>query len=386
MNITVYSFLLAVLWCNIFVLILALLRQHTKSLMYFGLLPLVFLIVTTVIRLCFSIEFPFTRVIQSTKVFPAIQSFLMQRCFSLGSFQVRILTLLLAGWFLVSALRIGHFWIAWARQMKIISAYPQNSDEKTKEILERIVKESGSKTTVRIVTAQNNLVPYVIGFCKPVIVMPDMDYSEEDLLNIFRHEWQHFLNHDQWSKMLVYMICCIMWWNPFVYLLKNQLDKTLELQCDFAILAGLSEEKRDSYYETILRIYKTLSEKRSKTALMPSYASSLFVVSAGSGIKQRFVLGLNYSAMKQRGKATAILLCCAIVALFAASYLFVLQPAYAPPEATGNEPPSFTAFNDSSFILDNGDGTYTLYIDGVGHGAVKDPSGEAFRDIPIRKK
>ena len=85
---------------------------------------------------------------------------------------------------------------------------------------------------------------------------------------ILLHEWQHFRNRDQWSKLLCYLLCCVFWWNPFLWLLKNKMDQLLELRCDFSVLEKIDTFQQDDYYEMLLGTYRAAREKHSMPCLL----------------------------------------------------------------------------------------------------------------------
>ena len=79
-------------------------------------------------------------------------------------------------------------------------------------------------------------VPYVVGFIRPVIFIPAKGISDHQLKLILMHEWQHFKNRDQWKKTAIKILTCLFWWNPFVYLLRFEVEQILELNCDRKVL------------------------------------------------------------------------------------------------------------------------------------------------------
>lgn len=81
MNITVYSVLMAIIWCNIFTTVVALIRRRNSFIIHFSILPLIFLVFVSVFRLLFSIEFPTTTVVRSEVILPIIIVFFTEPLF-----------------------------------------------------------------------------------------------------------------------------------------------------------------------------------------------------------------------------------------------------------------------------------------------------------------
>ena len=75
------------------------------------------------------------------------------------------------------------------------------------------------------------------------MVLPAFDYDVEMLELILRHEYQHFLNRDQWKKTLIHLVRLLFWWNPMAILVQKEMDQTLELLCDYRTLKKLPPER-----------------------------------------------------------------------------------------------------------------------------------------------
>ena len=69
MGITIFTLCMAIFWTGVFLKALPLLRDHMR------VYPLIFLLALCMIRILLPLEFPFTMVINSRKILPAVQSF-----------------------------------------------------------------------------------------------------------------------------------------------------------------------------------------------------------------------------------------------------------------------------------------------------------------------
>ena len=59
-------------------------------------------------------------------------------------------------------------------------------------------------------------------------------YSDQELYCALLHELFHFYHRDAWIKLLVQLLCSLLWWNPLMYLFQRDVTQTLELHCDAA--------------------------------------------------------------------------------------------------------------------------------------------------------
>lgn len=100
----------------------------------------------------------------------------------------------------------------------------------------------------------NSLVssPLLIGLFRPRIILPDANLAERDLYYTVLHELTHYRRRDMLYKWLVQFILCLHWFNPCVYLMKNEINRLCELSCDERVIKALSETARKSYGDTLL--------------------------------------------------------------------------------------------------------------------------------------
>lgn len=67
------------------------------------------------------------------------------------------------------------------------------------------------------------------------IVMSSDDY-EENGNTILTHERAHIAHHHSFDKLLLMVVECIQWWNPFVWLMADALSQVHEYEADLAVL------------------------------------------------------------------------------------------------------------------------------------------------------
>ena len=66
--------------------------------------------------------------------------------------------------------------------------------------------------------------PIIAGYIRPIIYLPDIEFSDSELYYALLHECMHYLHKDLWVKLLIEIICAIYWWNPLIYLLKYNIS------------------------------------------------------------------------------------------------------------------------------------------------------------------
>ena len=53
------------------------------------------------------------------------------------------------------------------------------------------------------------------------------------------------------ASCFCYLLCCMFWWNPFLWLLKNKMDQLLELRCYFSVLEKIDTVQQDDYLDIV---------------------------------------------------------------------------------------------------------------------------------------
>ncbi len=96
--------------------------------------------------------------------------------------------------------------------------------------------------------------PLTFGIARPILVIPDTDYEDAALKNVFRHEIIHFRRHDILLKWFFLLVFSAHWFNPFVWYFRKEIDRVCELSCDEALLKRMNADEKRRYGETLLKI------------------------------------------------------------------------------------------------------------------------------------
>jgi len=153
-----------------------------------------------------------------------------------------------------------HLLCYWHYKHKLIeNALPIEEDR----ILCQICRLSGElriKPAIRVVKNFSAGSPMIIGFLKPVLVLPDDNCSEEEMFFILKHELVHYKHHDIYYKLLLVAVNAIHWFNPLVYIMRKEAAVDMELYCDESVIrqAGMTERKAytETLFSTMGRQYK----------------------------------------------------------------------------------------------------------------------------------
>lgn len=354
MQITISSFLSALLWSSLLIVAIYLLR-HTRFKQYFGVLSMVLLYLFCAVRLFLPLEFPHTLIAADGVIYPHIYNLLTRERDMLAN--KPLVLILCAAWLLGFCELLFRYIRQYRKAIYSVEHYAEPWDERTNALLEQVQWQTRRKITVQGYTALNIESAFGMGVLHKRIILPDRDYTETELRYVLLHEYTHFLNHDTLVKLLVTLFCMIFWWNPVVYLLQKDLEQTLEIKCDLSVARTLDEQERAAYLRTILSLMKQAGRKHR----LPFMATALFQADAQAEIKERFVMVMTYSAQRHRHTASAMLTG-AFALLLIASYAVLPQPKF---DAPSSEKSGVIEFDsDTAYIQQNEAQEYWLYIQG----------------------
>ena len=101
--------------------------------------------------------------------------------------------------------------------------------------------------------------PCTIGFFHQKIIIPRHLPHDPDFEKVYKHEYAHLKNHDNFVKLLCLAVMCLHWMNPAAYLLLYLYRQTAEAVSDGAATEGCTEEEIKSY--AILLVTESTSRK-----------------------------------------------------------------------------------------------------------------------------
>lgn len=376
MNISVYSVLTAFLWFNLFILILSFLRWKSGVILGYRLFPLIAAIVLSLVRLFLPFEPSFVVILRSEHVLSFFQDVSRIKVLTLGTTDLTLGWAIFLVLSLVSVFLLTRLLSLVHREGRKIQSYAQTEDRRLLSLFQQVMEDAPSKHKCRLCVTKQASSPYIFGVFSSTIVVPEpvLSLSDQDVCYILQHEWQHHLEKDVPVKLLVQVLCCVMWWNPLIFLLRHNLNQTLELKCDAGVMKGLDPEQRVNYAEALLRVLticggNSTPDSKAALASIPFSGLASFRKRAGTAdTMQRFDAVL---ASGPRSKKIGVAVTAVLLLLFLLSFCFIVQPASFPPEedlmpseenSSYDMSPVYT--QENAFLVDNQDGTYAFFIDG----------------------
>ena len=213
--------------------------------------------------------------------------------------------------------------------------------------------EEKLKIKTRVELSCNPLIasPMLIGFFRPRIILPSHEWEDKELSYIFVHELIHYKQRDMFYKWLIQIVVCVHWFNPFVYLLEKEVNKSCELSCDEKVISVLDDTARREYGDTLISFLKSNN-------LYKSSLASVTLTEGAEQLKERLGAIMNF-----KSKTKTIRVLTVILTLFILSGA-VFIGGYSVSAATDSKETSKSSIPEKK---GNGKSTY-IYDENLGYG------------------
>ena len=353
MESSIFSFIMALIWNSVFIVLLYIGRKNKFFIKSFGVSSIVALYIFSAVRLLLPFEFSFTKIVESYKIYPAfIETFTQTVATESGS--VRIWHILLAVWVAVTIFLISKILLQHSYAMKRFRLLAPVEDLETQAIFKRIQGKHDKPVDAAIVKCKAVQGAMSVGIIHKYILLPDRTLSSDELYCTLSHEYTHLKNRDQLVKLFSILYCNLFWWNPLSYLLLRDLEQSLELKCDHNVLKEWSVKEKCSYMEVVAQ-----DIRHKKNLQRVAGAVYLTGTSVDKQLKERFRMIIT--SPKPTSKSLIALSLTVCISIFVFSYAFVIQSAYeAPMDEIEATPNTYYIDKKDIYLQLNANGEYEL--------------------------
>jgi len=152
-----------------------------------------------------------------------------------------------------------------------------------------------------IYESKNAISPFVLGVFNPMIYLPQ-GLSEQERKYIILHEKIHIRRFDHIARIMAYIILCLHWFNPFVWVGFILMGRDMEMACDERVLQEMGNKIKAAYSMSLVTL---VTERRFINAYPPAFGEG--------NIKERVKNVVNFK------KASRVLVAVAIIFVVALS-------------------------------------------------------------------
>ncbi len=160
-----------------------------------------------------------------------------------------------AAWLLIAAaglLRVGlGFWHLHRLRKSCVPVHVATLDPVPGKTLE----EFDSSRPVKLCQSDRLRVPTVIGFRKPLVVIPSWamrELSGAELNTILLHELAHLRRRDDWTNLVQKILGALLFFHPAVWWIEKKLALEREMACDDLVLARTTSPR--AYAECLVSL------------------------------------------------------------------------------------------------------------------------------------
>lgn len=373
------SIFMAILWVSLLILLFHFIRKRTRLIQNFGIVTLVMMMLFMLIRTFAPFNFSFTQNISST-LYGNISYFFNEfELFRIPGtdFSVTPLILLLAVW--VGGAIVSFVLFLWKthRVLKNFKSTMHMPLERDQKIFDEVQKEFGKRCNHIKMYRAIVPTPLTYGYFRPTVLIPSgKQFTDRELYCAFLHELTHYYHRDAWIKLLVQILCSLLWWNPLVYFFQKDVKQTTELHCDAAVCAKLTPLEQCDYLATIVNTMKYSKKIKKLVAQDANAVSNLASNDGNEQMQQRLKMLLEISKTPKHKKRYYILVCLLMLAVMLLSYLFIFIPNYTQ-YGELEEMVGTTITQENSYLVEYPENCYFLIQD------LSDRNGENYLFIPL---
>jgi len=345
MKITFFSIAMSIIWGSALMVLFTILRKRSKLIDICSVSGIIVLYIFCAVRMMVPVELPWVKVIPAETLFNALYLAIRKE---VGVSEVKVYHILTGIWIAGTIVIIIDLVLKYIKYKKQIAKLAENG--KRLETSRYDVNVPSAK----IILSGAVDTPLSFGLIDRIILIPDEGYSDEDRALIIRHEYMHLINNDLVVQFLINMLCAIYWWNPFVYLLRLDLEQYFELRCDSNVTQDMSETQIADYLDVLLKVYKKKrrTSNRFGIGLLGTHKRR------EKDIKERFIMLSKGQHRRKRtiGKIAAIVIASVFMVI---SYSFIFQSNYDVPEDTYNtESDTYEVNQSNSYLIKQQNGRY----------------------------
>lgn len=102
--------------------------------------------------------------------------------------------------------------------------------------------------------------PCVMGMFCEEIVLPEAEYTDEELRTILMHEAMHIVRHDSFIKRIGLALVVVYWFNPVLRRYVEELEEWSETACDISVCLRFFQGLKRHYFQILYSVYLKGSE------------------------------------------------------------------------------------------------------------------------------
>lgn len=351
MHISIFSIWMTVLWSSLLILVFYILRKRLILIDICSVSGVIILYLFCMIRMMLPLEFPWTIIVSGGGFYRAMYSALS---YEIGK-RLSVGYILAGIWIAGTMIFIIRHTVQYYALRRCFNRFADCTDEKTNDTMKRI----DNSTKIKVLQTEAIDIPCCFGILHKRIALPAKEYTDDELYFILFHEYLHLNNRDILTKVLTNLFCAVYWWNPFVYLLKKDLNQSLEIRCDDIAVNGLDKKNRADYLSAMLTVFKNAGLQN--TQEKNSYVTQMIEKHTERLIERFRIVAKGNKKRVRTGKLSALVIA---GVMLMASYSVSIHPHYeAPMDEIETDENTHVIVPDDTYIIKKANGKYYLHTE-----------------------
>lgn len=178
---------------------------------------------------------------------------------------VNVISMFAAIWILGMIVYLLYNCISYFKMKSMINRWKSPiSDNEKLNIFNEEKNKLGIRANISFYQSRFLDSPIMEGFLKMAVVIPSIDYSNDELRLILRHELVHFKRKDRYCNFILLIANAVNWFNPVVTFMNKCFLEECEISCDYEVLRNESMCNKKLYGKLL---YKHIDKSNFKIGL-----------------------------------------------------------------------------------------------------------------------
>lgn len=376
MDLSFSSFFSCSLSITFFTILLYLIMKNDLILTKIGIISVYFFMMIIIVRGILPFDFhaiPLTTTYPSQILIPSLQKIVLISLFKNNVININLLSILIFFWVFIALCLLFIKGMGYYKFYQRVKRLPRLNNNNIENIFNKVFKVifPYKRNTFVLKRIDSISTPAVFGLIHPIIFIPKITYTEEELYYIFLHELLHVKHKDFLVKVICDIISSMNWWNPILSkVLPSLLKQTQEMYVDYSISNPLKKEEKYLYLNCLRKTIVNSFSKKTNDSIY-----TLFDSASKKNLLQRIYL-ITHPEVKGKSKSAISI----SLLIFVLSLTFVFE-AFNVPKYTEDKQKVFYMDIEDSYYIENGK-SFDLYLNGE-YVYTTPTIIEDFKDLPI---
>lgn len=372
-----YSFSSLLISLSLVSIIVLLIQYLLSNKQIYKVIRIDFILILTLVvflRLIFPLESDWTLTLKSTTVLPTLYEFFESKIQLFHFANLTYFSTLIMIWILGSVFLLVKLIFRYSK----INCFIYTMEDQTNLYASKRIHafKKLDQMNIKIYSSNNITTPMIYGFKEFKLLLPNIDFTDDELEYIFLHEVQHAQNQDILIKLVLEILVSVYWWFLPIYILRKQIQLVLEIRVDSQVTKSIRKQNYFDYLESLISVNRELvKQKATATSLENQLASFTFIET--NTLKRRIEFMIEgYEKQSTKPRFLVLIL---LILLIASS--IILEP-YRIDEVSKNESTEIVDSSDT-YILKKKTGEFRLFITNQDMGVIDDVNDNSLNGIPI---